>query len=135
MGIVTVTLDKCMNLRDKDGVGRSDPYVVFELKKERIGLDKNYGKKESSRKANTTNPVFGERFDWHGVDDLNNVKLHIKIYDEDIGRDDSLGHAVVDLEHAVLSSSPKEIVAVVDKKRFKLINREEATIHMHVSYS
>jgi hypothetical protein len=27
MGVVTVTLDKCMNLRDKDGVGRSDPYV------------------------------------------------------------------------------------------------------------
>jgi hypothetical protein len=28
MGVVTVTLDKCMNLRDKDGIGRSDPYVT-----------------------------------------------------------------------------------------------------------
>lgn len=27
MGVLTVTLDKCMNLRDKDGIGRSDPYV------------------------------------------------------------------------------------------------------------
>jgi Ca2+-dependent lipid-binding protein len=134
MGIVTVTLDKCMNLRDKDGVGRSDPYVIFELKKERIGLDKSYGKKESSRKNNTCNPVYGETFTWHGVDNLDNVKLHVRIYDEDIGRDDSLGHAVVDLEHAVLSASPKEMVAVVDKKRFKVFS-EEATVHMHISYA
>jgi hypothetical protein len=32
MGVVTVTLDKCMNLRDKDGVGRSDPYVTLRLR-------------------------------------------------------------------------------------------------------
>jgi Ca2+-dependent lipid-binding protein len=51
MGVVTVTLDKCMNLRDKDGVGRSDPYVVLELVKDRIGFDKNFGKKESSKKS------------------------------------------------------------------------------------
>jgi Ca2+-dependent lipid-binding protein len=135
MGIVTVTLDKCMHLRDKDGVGKSDPYVIFELKKERVGFDKNYGKKESSRKNNTTNPVYGETFTWHDVADLNNVKLHVRVYDEDIGRDDSLGSAVIDLEHAVLSSQPKEIVAVVDKKRFKVFNNEEATIHLRISYA
>jgi hypothetical protein len=32
MGVLTVTLDKCMNLRDKDGIGRSDPYVIFVSK-------------------------------------------------------------------------------------------------------
>jgi hypothetical protein len=38
------------------------------------------------------------------------------------------------LEHAVLSSTPKEVVAVVDPKRFKIFSGE-ATIHMHISYS
>lgn len=106
----------------------------MEVYKDRIGLDKKYGTKESSRKANTCNPVYGETFTWHGVDDLNNVKLKIRVLDEDIGKDDSLGTVVVDLEHAVLSSTPKDIVAVVDKKRFKVFS-EEATIHLKVSYA
>jgi hypothetical protein len=43
MGVLTVTLDKITNLKDKDGVGRSDPYVKLELKKERLGFDKKFG--------------------------------------------------------------------------------------------
>jgi Ca2+-dependent lipid-binding protein len=130
MGIVTVTLDKCMNLRDKDGVGRSDPYVVFELTKSRIGLDKRYGKKESSKKGGTCNPIFGETFSWHDVDNLDNVKLHVKVMDSDIGLDDSLGHVEVDLEHAVLTSTPKEVVAVVDPKKFKVRCFEHGVVLM-----
>jgi Ca2+-dependent lipid-binding protein len=44
MGVVTVTLLKILNLKDKDGVGKSDPYVKLELVKDRIGFDKKYGK-------------------------------------------------------------------------------------------
>lgn len=134
MGIVTVKLEKLMNLRDKDGIGRSDPYVIFELEKARIGFDKKYGKKESSRKNNTCNPVYNETFTWHDVENLDNVKLYVKVMDEDIGLDDKLGRVVVDLEHACLSSTPRDIEAVVDAKRFKIFSKE-ATIHMKVSYA
>jgi C2 domain len=109
-------------------------YVKLTLKKDRIGFDKNYGSKESSKKSGTCNPVYGETFTWHDVDNLDNVKLHVKIMDSDIGLDDSLGEVDVDLEHAVLSSHPKEVVAVVDPKRFKIFSGE-ATIHMHISFA
>lgn len=135
MGIVTVTLEKIMHLRDGDGIGKSDPYVVFELEKSRIGFDKKYGKKESSKKANTCNPVYNETFTWHDVETLDNVKLYIKVWDDDIGKDDKLGQVVVDLEHACLSSTPREIVSVVDAKRFKILAGQEATIHMKISYA
>lgn len=134
MGIVTVVLEKIMNLKDSDGVGRSDPYVIFELEKERIGFDKKLGKKESSKKGNTCNPIYNETFTWHDVASLDNINLVIKVMDDDIGRDDVIGKVEVDLEHASLSSTPKEIIAVIDPKRFKIF-RKEATIHLKVSYA
>lgn len=132
MGVLTVTLVKVMNLRDKDGLGRSDPYVVLELTKERLGFDKGLGKKTSSKKGGTCNPDYNETFTWE-VDDLNKMQLLVKVKDSDIGMDDSLGHVSVDLDQAGLSSSPKEMLAVIDPKHFKFFSKE-ATIHLLVSF-
>jgi Ca2+-dependent lipid-binding protein len=134
MGVITVVLQKVMNIRDKDGVGKSDPYVMLQLERRRLGPDKVLGKHESSRKSNTCNPVYNETFTFHDVDSLNEIELSIKVMDEDVGRDDCLGKVEVDFEHAGLSSTPKEIIAVIDPKRFKLFSTE-ATIHLLVSYA
>lgn len=134
MGVLTVVLEKIMNLRDKDGVGRSDPYVIFELEKERLGFDKGFGKKESAKKSNTCNPEYNETFVWTDIDDLNQMELVVKVKDNDVGIDGILGQVEVNLEHEGLSSSPKEVVAVIDPKRFKIFS-EEATIHLRITYA
>ena len=36
MGVLTVTLERIDNLKDKDGIGKSDPYVKFRL--EQVGF-------------------------------------------------------------------------------------------------
>ena len=43
MGVLTVLLEKIDHLTDKDGIGRSDPYVKFELEKDKLLFDKGYG--------------------------------------------------------------------------------------------
>jgi C2 domain len=53
--------------------------VRLTLEKTRIGFDKNYGTKESSKKANTFNPEYNETFTWNDVDDLNNLQLVVKV--------------------------------------------------------
>jgi Ca2+-dependent lipid-binding protein len=133
MGVLTVTLEKVMNLRDKDRLGRTDPYVRFELKKDRIGLDKSYGKKESSRKSGTCNPEYNETFTWNDVDSLNNMELVVKVMDEDVGLDDAVGYVELDLEHANISDTPKPVTLVIDPKRFSVF-KTEATIHLQVSF-
>lgn len=40
MGVLTVVLKKITNLRDEDGLGKSDPYVKFELEKDKWFFDK-----------------------------------------------------------------------------------------------
>jgi len=91
MGVLTVFLDKCTNLKDTDGVfNGSDPYVVLDLQKDNWGpLDKKYGKKQSSKKKGEQSPVYGETFTWEGVDGLKNLKLYVKAMDQDIGFDDN----------------------------------------------
>ena len=50
MGILTVFLDKIDNLADEDMVGKSDPYVKFELEQDNMVFDKDFGEQKSSKK-------------------------------------------------------------------------------------
>jgi Ca2+-dependent lipid-binding protein len=88
--------------------------------------------KQSTTK-NGCNPEFNETFTFEDVTDLNDVILHVKIMDSDIGLDDHLGHCEVKLEYESLTSTPKAVTAVVDPKKFRFF-AEEATIHMEISY-
>jgi hypothetical protein len=64
---------------------------------------------------------------------LSDMILTVKVMDSDVGLDDSLGHCDVKLEYEGLSSSPKEVIAVVDPKRFRIF-AEEAAIYLQISY-
>jgi Ca2+-dependent lipid-binding protein len=78
MGVLTVVLVKIANLRDEDGLGKSDPYVKFELEKDKWMFDKTLGKFESTHKKNDCNPEYNETFKFEKVPTMDNMKLHVK---------------------------------------------------------
>jgi len=132
MGVVTVFLDKCTNLKDSDGAfNGSDPYVVLDLQKDNWGpMDKKYGKKTSSVKQGEQNPVYNETFTWEGVDDLKNVKLYVKVMDQDIGLDDKLGKCTIELDNLGLSEKATGVERVVDNN----LICKDGKIYMQISY-
>jgi Ca2+-dependent lipid-binding protein len=115
MGVLTVYLDKITSLRDGDGVGKSDPYVKFHLEQDNILFDKNFGKQTSTKKKNDLNPEFGETFTFDDVPSVDNLVLHVKIMDDDWGKDDKIGACKINLEKAGLSADPKEFEDTIDK--------------------
>lgn len=78
MGVLTVHLIKILNLRDEDKMGKSDPYVKFELEKDKWMFDKTLGKHQSTKKKNDCNPEYNETFTFENVPTMDNMKLHIK---------------------------------------------------------
>ena len=116
MGVVKVFLDKISNLRDEDGIGKSDPYVTFHLEQDNYFLDKNYGKKKSSKKKNDLNPKYGEEFEFTGVGSADNLYLHVKVFDDDVGFDDELGACKIDLRK-LAPDNPIEVEQVIDHKK------------------
>jgi len=60
MGILTVFLDRATNLKDVDTIGKSDPYIKFELEQNNLVGDKDHGEQKSTTKENELNPVYGE---------------------------------------------------------------------------
>lgn len=132
MGVVTVYLDKINNLKDADGVGKSDPYVKFELEQDNLMFDKGYGKQVSSKKKNELNPVYGETFTFKDVPSLNNLVLHVKVKDDDFGMDDSIGSCKIDLEKM---NGSMEVEKVIDNKKGEGWFSRKAKIYLKVSYA
>ena len=61
MGKVILTLKKILNLVDTDVLGKSDPYVVFQLEQKRLCIpNKKFGKKKSTTKKGDLNPTYDE---------------------------------------------------------------------------
>ena len=134
MGVLTVVLDRIENLRDADGLGKSDPYVKFELEQDRLVFDKGYGKKQSSRKRNELSPVYDETFTFEDVPDLNNMVLHVKVKDADIGIDDTVGSCTFKLEDLGLSSELQEFDKIIDRKGLGIF-RKHATVHLKLAFT
>jgi len=135
MGVLTVHLDKATNLRDADGFGKSDPYVMLHLEQDNAVFDKNYGKKKSKIIKNNCNPVFNETFTFKGVpSDMNNVILHVKVMDDDIGFDDHLGSEDLVLKNLHLTAEPREVECIVDNKKGRMF-KQKAKVHLKLSYT
>lgn len=134
MGKITVYLDKITNLKDADGIGKSDPYVKFHLEKDNWGpLDVNYGTRESTHKGNTLNPEYGETFIFNGVPSLEKLVLHIKVMDDDIGRDDKIGKCTVKL-FELEGLEGGGFVDVEEKVDNKWFGKEDAVIYLKIKY-
>mmetsp|Transcript_19095 Transcript_19095/g.25059 ORF Transcript_19095/g.25059 Transcript_19095/m.25059 type:complete len:137 (-) Transcript_19095:227-637(-) len=135
MGVVTVLLDKITNLRDADTMGKSDPYVKFELEQDNWIMDKGFGKQTSSKKKNDLNPEYGETFTFEGVPSTDNMILHVKVMDDDFGLDDFLGSCEIKLEKLDLSEEPTKISSVVDAKKDGGWFSRKAKIFLEISYT
>lgn len=132
MGVLTVFLDKCLNLKDADGpMNKSDPYVTFHLEKDNWGpLDTSYGKKKSTKKKGELNPVYGETFTWEDLPGLKNMVLNIKVMDDDPGFDDKLGSCKIKLDELGLGENPTGIERTVDNN----LIRKDSKIYLQLSY-
>ena len=134
MGVLTVFLDKATNLADTDIIGKTDPYVRFDLKQDNWGpLDKDFGYQRSSVKSNNLNPVYGETFTWNQVpSDLKNMVLKVRVMDEDFGsRDDKVGHCTIKLGDLGLSSRPMTVDRVIDRN----LLTKNGMIHLKLSFT
>lgn len=129
MGVLTVVLEKVTNLPDCDGVGKSDPYLRFELKKDRLMFDKGFGHNKSTMKRNTLNPVYNEIFVFENVPSMNKMVLEVDIMDSDIGLDDRLGSVNINLEKEGLGEIPKSIQVVAPTKK-----GQTPTVFLKMSY-
>jgi len=134
MGVVTVVLERITDLRDKDMIGKTDPYIKLHLEQDNLVFDKDYGKHRSSKKANDCNPEYNETFTFNNVPTLDNLALHLSVWDDDIGRDDKVGSCTVDLEKMNLSSTPVHVEKVIDPKRLHFFSHK-ARIHLKISYT
>lgn len=134
MGVLTVVLEKMSNLKDTDAaMNHPDPYVIFHLEQDNWTIDKNYGKQTSSVKKCTCNPKYGETFTFEDVKSLNNLVLAMKVYDEDWGRDDHMGHCKIKLEHKLTPGEEKEFVEELEKSGKGMFSRS-ARIHLKIKY-
>ena len=134
MGKLVVYLDKITSLQDGDKLGKSDPYVKFYLEQDNMMFDKGYGKQTSSKKKNDLNPEYGETFTFDDIPSMNNMKLHIKVMDDDIGLDDKIGFCEINLEKMDLSAEPQEVSVVIDPKKGGGWFSKSAKIYLHLSY-
>jgi len=130
MGVLTVYLDKITGLQDEDTLGKSDPYVKFELEQDNLFFDKDYGEQKSSKKKDDLNPEYGETFEFE-IPTLNNMVLTCKVMDDDPLFDDKIGKCKIKLEDMPLSEEPMGIDRVVDDNWFS----KDAVMYLRLSYT
>ena len=76
------------------------------------------------------NPVWNETFTF-SIPTLNNMELSVKVYDDDVGRDDKCGKCKIHLEKENLSASPKRIEKTIDRN----LIRANGKIELLISYT
>ena len=86
-GVLTITVHEAKNLLDKDFAGKSDPYVLI-----------SYGEKMSKSKPieSTLNPTFNFTGEFQTEKD-GPSELIVEVVDDDLGKDESLGLAIIDI--------------------------------------
>mmetsp|Transcript_13454 Transcript_13454/g.21437 ORF Transcript_13454/g.21437 Transcript_13454/m.21437 type:complete len:132 (+) Transcript_13454:57-452(+) len=129
MGILNIFLDRIENLADEDHIGKSDPYVKFELEQDNLFLDKDFGEMVSTKKKDEQNPVYGEEFNFN-IPELKNMVLTVKVMDKDVGKDGKLGKCKIKLDKLGLDPTPHEYKGKVDNNLFS----KDAFVYLNLSY-
>ncbi|KAF9145614.1 hypothetical protein BGX30_007949 [Mortierella sp. GBA39] len=93
-GQLYIKLNRATNLRNKDWLGKSDPYIE-------MWLDKSY--KQRSKDTKGQSPVFDETFCFYLRPGQN--KLNVRAVDKDTFSDDKIGEATISLDSVINTGS------------------------------
>lgn len=132
-GILTVHLVKMTNLNDEDYVGKTDPYVTFTLEQDNWVFDHKMGKVTSKKKSNTLNPEYDETFKFP-VASLENLVLHVNVYDDDMGIDDKLAAIDIKVDDINPGTTPVLVERTIDEKKGKWFAKD-SKIFLNLSYT
>ncbi|EXX74104.1 hypothetical protein RhiirA5_457000 [Rhizophagus irregularis] len=121
-GILRVTIVEARDLKDKDIIGKSDPYVKLILDKHNIQSTKH--------KSNNLNPTYNEQF----IFNINGQKkLEVQVWDKDtILRDDLIGEDDIKLSE-VFSKGYIDTWLNLTKGKFGIRSRGE--IHLILEFA
>lgn len=86
-GLMRVLVKGAVNLKDTDMVGKSDPYAVISFEHSSEAAPR---KQQTHVIKGTQNPVWDSEMYFLVSDECKAFK--VELFDEDIGRDDKLGH-------------------------------------------
>ncbi|KAM4675480.1 multiple C2 and transmembrane domain-containing protein 2 isoform 2-T2 [Discoglossus pictus] len=102
--LLTIHLREGRNLVVRDRSGTSDPYVKFKLNKKTLYKSRVIYK--------NLNPVWNENFVLP-IQSLDQ-KLHIKVYDRDLTKDDFMGSAYLELQNLELNKTSEKVFRLED---------------------
>ena len=131
MGKLEVNLQKITDLKDEDHVGKSDPYVRFELEHDNLVFDKSYGEQKSSIKEEELNPIYDETFTFEDIPRLEKMELKVKVMDDDKLKDEKLGECKIKLDKLGLTNGVAfEGSWTVDNRMF----HKDAEIYLAITW-
>ena len=122
VGAVLVTLFEGRNLKNKDVMGKQDPYVVFNI-------GEKYKKKSAVIVDGGVNPYFKEEKINMWVDRKNWVHdLAVSCWDEDEGADDLIGQTRLSLLEMMAAGHPDAVA----ERQVELFNVGNTKSHGHL---
>ncbi|CAL0328124.1 unnamed protein product [Lupinus luteus] len=126
-GRLTVTVVKADHLKNKEMIGKSDPYVVVHIRP--------LFKVKTMVIDNNLNPVWNEVFELI-AEDKETQSLILEVYDEDIGQDKRLGIAklpLIDLEAETEKEFELGLLSSLDTQKVK-DKKDRGTLTIKVLY-
>jgi len=125
-----IKINQATKLKDKDTIGKSDPYIKFELEQNNTFKDKNYGDQKSTTKKNDLDPVYEETFHFN-IPEIKNMELTVKVMDDDVLKDDKMGKCKIKLEKLGLSGTPRHVKEKVHNRIFG----EDSYVFLTLTYT
>ncbi|XP_073269594.1 calcium-dependent lipid-binding protein-like [Primulina huaijiensis] len=127
VGKVTVTVMKANELKNKELIGKSDPYVVVYVRP--------LFKVKTKVIENNLNPVWNQTFELI-AEDKETQSLIVEVFDEDIGQDKRLGIAklpLAELEADTAKENELRLLPSLDMLKIK-DKKDRGTVTIQVSY-
>ncbi|XP_031484036.1 synaptotagmin-5 [Nymphaea colorata] len=118
-GVLSVTVISAEDLPAMDLLGKSDPFVVVQMKKTEA--------KNKTRVVNESlNPVWNQTFDFVVEDGLHDM-LILEVYDHDTFKKDYMGRCILTLTKVIMVGEYKDEFPLDDAKSGKL--------HLHLKWT
>ncbi|CAI9770292.1 unnamed protein product [Fraxinus pennsylvanica] len=126
-GNLTVTVLRANNLKNKELIGKSDPYVVVYIRP--------LFKVKTKVIDNNLNPVWNEKFELI-VEDKETQSLIVEVFDKDVGQDERLGVAklpLIELEAENSKEIELRLLPSLDMLKIK-DKKDRGTLTIQVFY-